>query len=148
MESNSRIWKLYVGPDGSVVHGGYGKLGGSGTQPQGSSFAWCAYDPRENLLYSSIYGDNGTVGEIHAYDPARNFEWVRTVKLPYQLREINGGHITKNGNLYLTTDWSKEIVSYQIPSGGRVIQQATGAGTGSMPQILRSRVSSWAPHEL
>ncbi|MFE4582636.1 hypothetical protein [Streptomyces chartreusis] len=98
-------------------------LGGNGSKPQGDSMPWCAINPTDGLLYSSAFGDEGEkiswVNKVHAYDPAQNFKLVRTVSLPHTLRRIQGGCFSPlGGHLYLSSDWSKAVLGYNIPPVG------------------------------
>lgn len=101
------VWKL----DTNLSQLGIFTLGGS-SSPQGGNMPWCAINPWNGLLYSSIFGNNdpdeddfGNVDKVHAYDPNNNFIHLKDLKLHGQiLHRVQGGCISKNGHLYLACD--------------------------------------------
>ncbi len=73
-----------------------------------SNASWVAINPVNGLMYSSVFY-NGKYGKmIDVYDP--DFKSGTTIKKLYQvelshgIKRIQGGAISKNGNLYLVSD--------------------------------------------
>ncbi len=117
----ARVWDIAVaGSSAATVR--IVPLDGNGPRPQGHSMPWCSVNPLDGLLYSSAFGDDGQaitrVTQVHAYDPAKDFAWVRTVNLPHGLRRVQGGSFSELGRLYLTSDETKDIRGYSLPPQG------------------------------
>ncbi|MEU1280050.1 hypothetical protein [Streptomyces sp. NPDC005805] len=103
-------------------------LDGAGSRPQGYSAPWCAVNPLDGLLYSSVFGSPvetpNRVDRIFAYDPDDNFRHVRTLTIPsgFYIHRIQGGAFGANGNLYLSSDRDdrpghKKLHGYRVPAG-------------------------------
>lgn len=75
-------------------------MSGKTALPQGNSFPWCAIHPWNKHLYSSSF-DN--VSQVHAYH-LKDFSHVATLELGKTLNRVQGGCISKNGHLYLSSD--------------------------------------------
>lgn len=73
---------------------------------QGNSFAWCAINPWNGLLYSSGFTADGGVTNIYAYDRGTG-AWAgekRTIRLSKQAQSVQGGCFSPMGHLYLACD--------------------------------------------
>ncbi|MFJ2061069.1 hypothetical protein ACIOMM_34820 [Streptomyces sp. NPDC087908] len=103
-------------------------LDDGGAQPQNYSAPWCAVNPMDGLLYSSVFGSPqetpNRVDRIFAYDPDDNFRLARTITIPYgfYIHRIQGGAFGRIGNLYLSSDRDdkpghKKIHGYRVPHG-------------------------------
>jgi hypothetical protein len=91
-------------------------LGGDrGPWPQGGSMPWCAVNPWNGYLYSSKY-DN--VNQVYAYDPNDNFILRKVLQLGRVIDKVQGGVISNNGHLYLTSHATKDISAFSIINGG------------------------------
>ncbi|MEV6319114.1 hypothetical protein [Streptomyces sp. NPDC051776] len=117
----AKVWETAVGgAQAATVR--IVPLGGNGPRPQGDSMPWCAVNPRDGLLYSSAFGDSGQsipqMTQVHAYDPADGFRLVRTVALPHAIRRVQGGAFSPLGRLYVSSDASKDVRGYALPSAG------------------------------
>ncbi|MFF8848274.1 hypothetical protein ACF08N_37425 [Streptomyces sp. NPDC015127] len=123
---HAAVWEILLratGNDGVTNRIRY--LDVSGTKPQGYSAPWCAVNPGDGLLYSSVFGGVDEqvryMDRLYAYDRDRNFELARIVRLPpgYRHERVQGGAFGKFGHLYLSIDsHPKRIAGYSIPSGG------------------------------
>ncbi|MEV0455827.1 hypothetical protein [Catellatospora methionotrophica] len=98
-----------------------GPLGADGPRPQGSSIPWVAVNPVDGLLYSSAFGRDDqpikSVNRVQVYDPANGYRWVRSIVLSRPLKEVQGGHISSAGHLYLTSNASFDISAYNLADG-------------------------------
>jgi len=108
-------------------------LGGKVAPPQGGSMPWCAINPWNGWLYSSIYGEPGEskVDRVYAYDPANQFTHVATLVLGGPpLQEVQGGCFSARGHLYLTSGVSGRIHAYDsmdgTPLGSAVVPYKPG----------------------
>ena len=93
---------------------------------------WCAINPWNGLLYSSKTGepptwdgetftwvDNDPVNEVYCYDPLDNnfgFRGSLTL-LGKPLHQVSGGCFSKNGHLYLVSDYTEDIHAYSAFNG-------------------------------
>ncbi len=103
---------------------------GNDKPPKQGSFSWCAINPWNGLLYSSNFGnrphldeslelvDDDPVNEIYCYDPI-NFAAKEnlTLTLDGSLHEIQGGVFSRNGHLYLTSNFTEDIRVYSAFNG-------------------------------
>ncbi|MFD9624175.1 hypothetical protein ACFWB2_44460 [Streptomyces virginiae] len=109
-EPFGRIWIIDEGLNTVKI----ASLGDGGVNPQGEWLPWCAVNPVDGLLYSSRFDAD----RIYAYDPDRNFRWVRTVHLPQFVRKIQGGFFSPNGLLYLASDHTRRIICHDLGRRG------------------------------
>lgn len=77
------------------------KLNRGNNTPQGNSFPWCAIHPWNGLLYSSKFDD---ATQILGYDPKREFALVHRIELGKTIDRVQGGVISQQGHLFLTSD--------------------------------------------
>ncbi|WP_146179979.1 tectonin domain-containing protein [Micromonospora sp. RP3T] len=98
-----------------------GPLGGDGNRPQGTSIPWVAINPRDGLLYSSAFGRSDqpikSVDRVNVYDPANAYRWLRSIPLSREIKEVQGGHISAGGHLYLTSNATFDISAYDLANG-------------------------------
>lgn len=88
---------------------------GSLSQVPQTHMSWCAINPWNGLLYSSDF-DN--VDRVHAYDPANNFGFEKSLVLEGgAVNGVQGGVFSGNGHLYLASDASQEIRAYSALNG-------------------------------
>ncbi|WP_158076949.1 hypothetical protein [Streptomyces sp. CB02009] len=117
LEGDGQIWTLTETTPGTLAtNAGTKYLGGSPSgSPQGEwQIPFLAFNPRDRLVYSCKFDEGSGVNYLYAYDPARNFVLTRTIPFPYKIRRVQGGVFSENGNLYLTSDHSKEVVAYNV----------------------------------
>ncbi|MFJ4429327.1 tectonin domain-containing protein [Streptomyces bobili] len=95
-------------------------LGGPGGSRQGKSIPWVSFSPTDGLLYSSVFGRSDqtvpTVDRINVYDPSNEFRFVRSIFLEKSLTEVQGGHVSPSGRLYLTSN-SFSIHGFDLEDG-------------------------------
>lgn len=99
--------------------------GGPATQKE--SLSWCAFNPCNNLLYSSENGHTTPpVDLIYAYKfTGTEFRNVpeANIKLKVKIKMIQGGVFSDNGHLLLASDSSEDIRVFSVLNGhyyGRV----------------------------
>jgi hypothetical protein len=92
--------------------------------PQGSSMPWCAVNPWNGLLYSSIFGgddpkssDFGYVTRVHAYDTDNFLHRGDLVLQGEAIHNVQGGCFSRNGHLYLTSHSTQEVRAYSALNG-------------------------------
>jgi hypothetical protein len=113
--SAAKVWVLDTNLETKDIR----LLGGSNPnslRPQGGSMSWCAINPWDGYLYSST-SDN--VNQVFTYDPNNDFEFMNDennefMKPPLQLgggtiNKVQGGCISENGHLYLTSEWPGDL---------------------------------------
>ena len=107
--------------------------------------SWVAVDPHTGLIYSSDF-DTGTINVYAGISNQRSMEPVYTVSLPYYVRGIQGGVISANGNLYLSTNSyiGPPPTPMQRVLAGRGILVFELRGGQAVPLAVRSgRVRNW-----
>jgi len=112
VEGISAVWVL----DTNLNTVGVTPLGGTpGASPQGGSMPWCAINPWNDHLYSSVF-DN--VDCVYAYDVNDNFAYKGRLQLQGGIiHNVQGGCFSKNGHLYLTSDSTQDIRAYSAING-------------------------------
>jgi hypothetical protein len=132
IEGTPSVWLLNTLPIKTTVLEG-------GSLRQNGSFPWCAINPWNSLLYTSIFGnnefefdintgqmipssDNGDVDPVYIYDPNHQFAFVGEMLLGGGvMHRAQGGCFSNNGHLYITYDTDKhqkgEIRAYSALNG-------------------------------
>ncbi len=80
----------------------------------GDSFPWVAVDPTNGTLYTSQFGDPG-IKKVFRFDTSLNFLKVIYLSLPVQ--RVQGGSISPNGRLFLSSDSSYDIRMFALSNG-------------------------------
>ena len=104
VESDSAPWVWILDTELTTLE--RAALHGTEISRQGGKMPWCAINPWNRFLYTSGYGDGGSeyVTEVHCYDPAKSFNYVKSLKLQSGPLDIQGGCFSSNGHLYLTAN--------------------------------------------
>jgi hypothetical protein len=103
-------------------------VGEFGGPPPQASFAWCAVNPWNGLLYSRGRDDAGDADTLHAYRfdlAGSRFMHVPAKKIVLQekVSGVQGAVFSKNGHVLLASDTTDDIRCYSILNGhylGRV----------------------------
>jgi len=76
---------------------------------------WCAVNPWNSLLYSSV---SSGVNCVSAYDPNNSFTFKKILNIGGEkVNKVQGGCFSNNGHLYLTSDDSVDIRGYSALNG-------------------------------
>ena len=116
--------------------------------------SWVAVDPRTGLIYSSDF-NTGSIQVYSGVPAQRAMVPEFTVSLPHYVRGIQGGVISQNGNLYLSTNdttgdsrrpyASRGILVYELRAGEAVPLRVRG---GSAPNWIHPRIPDGAGMEM
>jgi hypothetical protein len=127
--------KVWVLDTNLTEHGVFdlGEENGNKITPQSGNIPWIAYNPLDDYLYSSEFGnnefddgepagDNGDIDHLFVYDPNDLYRYKGTFLLRGGIiHRTQGGCFTANGHLYLSLDSQKhekgEIRSYSSLNG-------------------------------
>jgi hypothetical protein len=101
-----------------------GLVGESGGQPPQEGWcAWCAINPWNDMLYSSMSGDDAPgIDKLFAYrfDSATG-NFIHTpssdILLQEKLRKVSGASFSKNGHILIASNHSNDIRCYSILNG-------------------------------
>lgn len=108
---NASIWQLNTEFSTSVIF----DLGYTENRNPIGKMSWCAINPWNSLLYSSVV-DN--VDHICAYDPKDSFSFKRKLEIEGEkVNSVQGGWFSNNGHLYLSSDDSVDIRGYSALNG-------------------------------
>ncbi|MGH9989313.1 MAG: hypothetical protein ACREAS_02650, partial [Nitrososphaera sp.] len=123
-------------------------LRGTELSGQHKKMPWCAINPWNGLLYSSRFGggedDPVPVSEVHCYDPAKSFDFKKSLKLQsLPISEVQGGCFSSNGHLYLTSGDEhihgysvlngSYLGSFHVPSDWTGAEEMEGIAIGNIP---------------
>lgn len=122
-DGKPRVWLL----DTNLMDQGIYELGRNGTTQNGN-IPWCAINPWNGNLYSSIFGNNqgedddGDVDGLYVYDPDDNFNYKGYFPIGGGIiHRVQGGYFSRNGQLYLSVDTEPhefgEIRAYSALNG-------------------------------
>ena len=157
IDGTTSIWIL----DTNLFDKGIFELGKNkdGQLLQQASVPWCAINPWNGLLYSSKFGeepyydenftmvDNDPVTEIHCYDPDKKFEYKETLKLSGEpLHRVQGGYFSKNGHLYLLSDFTEDISAYSALDGSFLGSVNVPYDRSPWPGEAEEAESIWMDH--
>jgi outer membrane protein assembly factor BamB len=105
--STPHVWIL----DTNLVNLGVLELDAS--SKQGTRMPWCAINPWDGYLYTSIFansdpdkGDYGLADRLYVYDPNHNFLFKKEFPLVgwgAALHNVQGGCFSNNGHIYIST---------------------------------------------
>ncbi|WP_244417710.1 hypothetical protein [Streptomyces hygroscopicus] len=121
------IWKVTTGLSTAGIVPIAGRTPGSHA-PQRWKFPWMAFNPRDGLVYSSVFGDpertdiDKEVDRIWGYDRDTG-RLKKEIPLPSKVYAIQGGTFGNGGrNLYLASDYEeatndrKHVYAYDFSS--------------------------------
>jgi hypothetical protein len=114
----ARIWILDTDFTSSNVF----MLGGTKEPEQRAKMPWCAINPLNGYLYSSVFADDREdeppVDRVFSYDPRDNFVQKETFMLQGEgIHRVQGGCFSDNGHLYLSSSKSVDIKGYSVLNG-------------------------------
>lgn len=90
-------------------------LGENSDRDPPGKMPWCAINPWNSYLYSSVFDD---VDCVSACDPNNLFSFKKTLKIEGEkINSVQGGCFSNNGHLYLTSDDSADIRGYSALNG-------------------------------
>lgn len=111
----ARVWVLdtdFTTSDSSNI---YFPLGENNNRRPPGKIPWCAVNPWNSFLYSSVFSG---VNCLSAYDPNDSFAYKGKIDLEGDtVDKVQGGCFSNNGHLYLTSDDSVDIRGYSALNG-------------------------------
>lgn len=114
----ARIWIL----DTDFTSSSVSMLGGTKEPEQHAKMPWCAINPLNGFLYSSVFGDDRVdeppVDRVFSYDPGENFVQKETLILQGEgIHRVQGGCFSDKGHLYLSSSRTNDIKGYSVLNG-------------------------------
>jgi hypothetical protein len=113
VDDNARVWVL----DTDLLSLDIFELGQNDYRHPPGKMPWCAINPWNSLLYSSV---SGNVDLVSAYDPNHSFSFSNKDSIHIEgeiIHAVQGGCFSNNGHLYLTSDDSVDIRGYSALNG-------------------------------
>ena len=108
---NARVWVLDIDLSSSNIF----ELGENTYRDPPGKMPWCAVNPWNSFLYSSV--DTG-VDCVSAYDPNKSFSFKEVLKIGgKKVNKVQGGCFSNNVHLYLTSDESVDVRGYSALNG-------------------------------